>query len=55
MIYKKTDDLLKKLSLTHELINIYSNLYDANRNGYVKPIFNGNVIKYPIHQKKKVY
>ena len=47
------NDILKKLSLTSELINIYSNLYDANRNGYTKPKFNEIVINYPIKQKKK--
>ena len=52
-IYNKTNNLLKKLSLTSEIIKIYSSLYDANRNGYNKPRFDGKVINYPIQQQKK--
>lgn len=52
-IYNNTNNLFKKLSLTSEIIKIYSNLYDANRNGYIKPKFEGKVINYPIQQQKK--
>ena len=51
-IYNKTNNLLKKLSLTSEIIKIYSNLYDVNRNGYNKPKFEGKVITIPYFKFK---
>ena len=49
----RKNQLLNKLIITKELINIYTNLYDAYREGYTKPKFViNNNISYVIKKEK---
>ncbi len=41
----------EKLELTNSLINIYSDLYDYTRNGYISPKFSQNISDYSFPEK----